>query len=305
MSSLHADEVAVDEATVRWLIDHQFPEWADLPLTPAGHGTDNRMFRLGDDLVVRLPRKPTTAADVATEQRWLPLLAPNLPLAVPEPVALGRPGAGYPFPWSVYRWIDGTELDPDDVDDPSQLGRDLAGFVRALHGIDLSGARREGPLSSYRGGSLRELAGWTAQNLAACRDLEGLDLDLVGLESVWQAAMELDEPEVPHTWMHTDLKPSNLLVREGALVGVVDFGGLSVGDPTCEHAATWDLPAAARHTYADELALDRSTRLRARAWALGISLSGVPYYWTTWPGFVAECLRRLRLILDDLDLGVG
>ena len=101
--------------------------------------------------------------------------------------------------------------------------------------------------------------------------------------------------------MHTDLKPSNLVVRDGTLAGVLDFGGLSIGDPTGEHAATWDLPPEARHAYADELELDGSTRLRARAWALAISLSGVPYYWTTWPSFVQECLRRLRLILDDVD----
>jgi aminoglycoside phosphotransferase (APT) family kinase protein len=115
------------------------------------------------------------------------------------------------------------------------------------------------------------------------------------------AALELDEPRVPHTWMHTDLKPSHLLLRGGRLTWVVDFGGLSVGDPTCEHAATWDLPKQARLAYADGLELDRSTRARARAWALAIALSGVPYYWSTWPGFVQECLRRLRLILGEPD----
>lgn len=286
---------------VRRLIDHQFPDWAQLELTPAGHGTDNRMLRLGDDLVVRLPRKPGNAADVAKEQRWLPRLAPYLPLMVPEPVALGRPGEGYPFPWSIYRWVDGLELNPDHVADPTRLGRDLAGFVRALHGIDLMGARRKDPLLSYRGGSLRNLSPGLSKDLAACRGLAGLDLDLGSLEAIWQEAMERDEPVIPHTWMHTDLKPSNLLVQDDALVGVVDFGGLSVGDPTCEHAATWDLPSEARHAYADELDLDRSTRLRARAWALVISLSGVPYYWFTWPGFVQECLRRLRIILSDPD----
>jgi aminoglycoside phosphotransferase (APT) family kinase protein len=301
VTPLHPDEVVVDDQTVRRLVDHQFPAWQRLPLTPAGHGTDNRMLRLGDDLVVRLPRKPSTAADVAKEQAWLPRLAPHLPLAVPEPVALGGPGDGYPFPWSVYRWVDGAEPDPDAVEAPARLGRDLAGFVRALHGIDLMGARREEPLSSYRGGSLRDLAASTSKNLAACRDLQDLDLDLARLESIWRAALEVDAPRVPHTWMHADLRPSNLLVRDGILVGVVDFGCLSVGDPTCEHAATWDLPPEARHAYADELGLDRSTRVRARAWALAIALSGVPYYWSTWPGFVQECLRRLRLILDEPD----
>ncbi|GAA2153794.1 aminoglycoside phosphotransferase family protein [Nocardioides koreensis] len=301
MTLLHPDEVDIDEATIHRLIARQLPDRAHLDLSPAGHGTDNRMLRLGDDLVVRLPRKPGTAAHVGKEQAWLPRLAPHLPIAVPEPVALGRAGDGYPFPWSVYRWIDGSELDPDAVEDPVRLGRDLAGFVHALQAVDLMGARREEPLSSYRGGSLRELAGSTFENLAACRDLSGLDLDLAGLEAIWRAAMELDEPRDAHTWMHTDLKPSNLLVREGVLVGVVDFGGLSVGAPTCEHAATWDLPPEARHAYADALGLDRGTRQRARAWALAIALSGVPYYWSTWPEFVQECLRRLRLVLDDAD----
>lgn len=301
MTPLHVDEVEIDEDLVRRLVDHQFPDWAHLALAPAGHGTDNRMLRLGDDLVVRLPRKAATAADVDKEQKWLTRLAPYLPLKVPEPVAVGRRGDGYPFSWSVYQWVDGAELNPDHVEDPTRLGRDLAGFVRALHGIDLMGARREVPLLSYRGGSLRDLSRWTSGNLAACSGLEELDLDWNSLESIWQGAMELDEPRVPHTWMHTDLKPSNLLVQNDALVGVVDFGGLSVGDPTCEHAATWDLPPEARHAYADELNLDRSTRLRARGWALAISLSGVPYYWSTWPGFVQECLRRLRLILGDED----
>lgn len=301
MTPLHADEVEVDDDTVRRLIDHQFPDWARLAITPAGHGTDNRMLRLGDDFVVRLPRTPGTAADVAKEQKWLPRLAPHLPLAVPEPIALGRPSDDYPFPWSVYRWVDGTELNPDHVEDPTGLGRRLADFVRAFHGIDLWGEERREPLLSYRGGSLRGPSQWTSRNFAACRELEGLDLDLTSLERVWHEAMELDEPSVPHTWMHTDLKPSNLLVQDGAVVGVIDFGGLSVGDPTCEHAATWDLPPGARHAYADALDLDTNTRLRARAWALAIALSGVSYYWTTWPGFVHECLCRLRLIVDDTD----
>jgi aminoglycoside phosphotransferase (APT) family kinase protein len=299
MAPLHVDEVEVDDHTVRRLIEHQFPDWADLALTPAGHGTDNRMLRLGADLVVRLPRHPGTAADVAKEQQWLPRLAPRLPLATPAPVALGRPEDGYPFPWSVYRWVEGSELLPDRVEDPTGLGRDLATFVRALHHIDLMGARREAPLVSYRGGSLRALSASTADNLAACRGLDGLELDLAALESIWHRALRLEEPKVPHTWMHTDLKPSNLLMKDGALVGVVDFGGLSVGDPTCEHAATWDLPAQARLAYADELGLDANTLLRARGWALAIALAGVPYYWSTWPGFAQECVRRLRLILED------
>lgn len=215
---LHADEVPVTEAHARRLVDAQFPQWAHLPLTPAGHGTDNRTLRLGEDLLIRLPRTPATAADVAKEQHWLPRLRPHLPLDVPAPVALGAPDASYPFPWSVYRWIEGDPLDPDAVSDPERLGRDLARFVRALHGTDLMGAQREGPLRNYRGGRLGELDRPVRDNLMAGMALAP-DLDLLRLERMWAQALDLREPATPHTWMHVDLKPSNLLVRNGRLVG--------------------------------------------------------------------------------------
>lgn len=301
MSTLHTDEVDIDDSTLRQLVDDQFPQWRGLSLRPAGHGTDNRMVRLGDELVLRLPRTPGTAEDVAKESWWLPRLSPYLPLEVPTPMGTGAPGAGYPFPWSVYRWIEGEPVDPDRIRYPELFGVDLARFVRALHRIDLMGASREGTLSHYRGGRLSDLDASVRTDLEACRWLPGLDLDLTRLEAIWEDAVDQSLPAQPHTWMHSDLKPSNLVVRDGRLVGVIDFGGLSVGDPAGEHAAIWDLPAAARRSYAEELVIPRGTRVLARAWALAISLSGVPYYWETWPAFVQECLRRLRLILADPD----
>lgn len=301
MGTLHTDEVDIDDATLRRMVDDQFPQWRDLPLRPAGHGSDNRMVRLGDELVLRLPRTAGTAEDVAKESRWLPRLAPHLPLEVPTPLGTGTPDTEFPFPWAVYRWIDGEPVDPDRVRDLGRLGADLARFVRALHRIDLMGASREGTLSHYRGGRLSDLDASVRTDLEDCRSLPGLDLDLPGLAAIWEDALARSLPAQPHTWMHADLRPANLVVRDDRLVGVIDFGGLSVGDPTAEHAAIWDLPAAARRSYAEELAIPHGTRVLARAWALAISLSGVPYYWETWPAFAQECLRRLRLILADPD----
>ncbi len=156
-------------------------------------------------------------------------------------------------------------------------------------------ARREPPLQHYRGGRLSERAEAFAADLATCARLP-IDLDLRALQRVWDDAEALDQTDLGHTWMHTDLKPTNLIVHDGRVAGVIDFGGLSVGDPTCEHATAWDLPSTAREAYADLLGLDRPTRLRARAWAAAIALSGLPYYWTTYPAFVSESLRRLESI---------
>ena len=296
---MHDDEIRMDGAAVRELVDTQFPQWSHLSLSPAGHGTDNRMLRLGDELVLRLPRTPGVAADIAKEQRWLPKLAPHLPVAVPEPVAVGEATTDYPLAWGVYRWVPGSPVEPDSLDHPERFGAQLADFVAALHGIDLMGATRSGDLEMYRGGELSQLDETVSDNLAKCRRIDGLELDLDTLRRLWNEALALEVPPKAHTWMHADLKPSNLLHSDGALVGVIDFGTLSVGDPTCEHAAVWDLPAAARHSYADALGLDAGTRIRARAWALAIALSGVPYYWETWPQFVDECLARLRAIADS------
>src|SRR4051794_29650499 len=142
--TLHDDELSPDEGVIRALLREQCPQWSELPLSPAGAGTDNTLHRLGDELLLRLPRTPGTARSVAKEQQWLPLLAPHLPVAVPEPVHLGRASPRFPLPWSVYRWIEGDVVNHDTVADWAQLGRDLGGFVDALHRVELMGAERTG-----------------------------------------------------------------------------------------------------------------------------------------------------------------
>ncbi|MFE3587353.1 aminoglycoside phosphotransferase family protein [Streptomyces niveus] len=297
--TLHENEIPVDEPLVRTLLKAQCPNWAELPLSPAGAGTDNVMYRLGDDLLVRLPRTADTARSIRKELEWLPRLAPLLSRPVPAPVHSGTPTDGFPLIWSVYRWIDGGQTGPDTVRDWATFGADLAAAVRELHGTDLMGATRAGDLSWYRGGSLRECDQWIGRSLADCRTHLGTELDVDTLERLWRAALVLPEPSAPHVWLHGDLKPTNLLARDGKLHALIDFGCLSVGSPDAEHSTVWDLPRPARESYWDALGLDDATWHRARAWAAAVGVSGISYYWDTYPAFVAECRARLQAILTD------
>ncbi|WP_033343844.1 aminoglycoside phosphotransferase family protein [Catenuloplanes japonicus] len=292
--ALHEDEVPAGEAVVRGLLVAQCPEWAELPLSRAGAGTDNTMYRLGDELLVRMPRRPFTAGMLVKERHWLPRLAPHLTVAIPEPVHEGAPTDAFPLPWSVYRWIDGDEAGPGTVRDWGAFGRDLAEFVNELHGTDLMGATRDGDLSWYRGGLLRDCDDWVSPGFAAC---EGLVSDVPTLERLWREALTLPDPVAPHTWLHADLKPTNLLVRDGALHAVIDFAGIAVGFPDAEHAPVWDLPPEARDAYWNVTGLDDLTWQRARAWAIAPGVSGLSYYRESFPEFAEECRARLESII--------
>ncbi|MDK0522322.1 aminoglycoside phosphotransferase family protein [Streptomyces sp. ML-6] len=297
--TLHENEIPADETLVRSLLEAQRPEWAGLPLSPAGAGTDNTMYRLGEGLLVRLPRTADTSRSVRKEQEWLPRLAPHLSLPIPDPVHAGTPTDAFPLVWSVHRWIDGDVVGPDTVRDWAAFGSDLAAAVRELHRTDLMGATRADGLDWYRGGSLRPCDQWATSSLDDCRSTADSGLDIDTLEQLWRAALALPEPSGPQVWLHGDLKPSNLLVREGSLHAVIDFGGLSIGFPDAEHATVWDLPAQARHAYWDALDLDDATWTRARAWAIVVGVGGLSYYRDTFPAFVAECRARLQAILTD------
>ncbi|MGW8374914.1 phosphotransferase [Streptomyces sp. ODS28] len=303
MPSLHANEIPVDEPLVRALLAEQCPEWAGLPLALAGGGTENTMYRLGEDLLVRLPRTPDADGALRKEREWLPRLGPQLGCAVPEPVHAGTPaaapGAAFPLAWSVYRWIDGAEAGPDTVGDWEGFGADLAAVVREFQALDLMGAVRGDGLDSYRGGSLESCDRWAGDSLEQCRPIVGGELDIDTLRELWDSALALPETAGSPVWLHSDLKPSNLLVREGKLHAVIDFGGLSVGRPDAEHATVWDLPPRARHAYWEAVGIDEPTWVRARAWALAVAASGIAYYWDTFPAFVAECRARLEAILAD------
>ncbi|MEU4620561.1 phosphotransferase [Actinoplanes sp. NPDC023801] len=310
--TLHQDEITVDEALVRHVLTEQCPQWAALPLAPAGAGTENTMFRLGEDLLVRFPRTVGKAASLRKEREWLPRLAPHLGLRIPAPVFAGVPSPAFPADWSVFGWIDGAEpLLPASgvpapaaeengagfVSDWAAFGADLAEFVGELHGIGLMGASRTGVLSWYRGGDLQSCDGWVTESLDRCRELLGAELAVDTLEGYWRAGLALPGSPHPHVWLHGDLKPTNLLVKAGRLDAVIDFGALSVGHPDAEYSTVWDLPEPARTAYRNALQVDDATWARARAWAVAVAASGVAYYWHTFPAFVAECRARLENIL--------
>ncbi|GAB7186399.1 aminoglycoside phosphotransferase family protein [Kitasatospora sp. Ki12] len=290
---MHPDEPVVDAALVRRLISAQFPQWERLPITPVGPaGADNAMFRLGPELAVRLPRVEWAAGDVRREHQWLPRLAPRLPLPVPAPLALGRPAAGYPWEWSVLRWLDGVNPAVGVLAAPAGLARDLAGFVNALRAADPADApagRRSAPLAS-RDGATR----------AAIAQLTG-SIDTAAATALWDKALRLPDYAGPPVWTHGDLTPGNLLLtRTGRLAAVIDFALMGVGDPTADLIAAWNLlPAAARPTYRAALGADDAMWARGRAWAFSIALVTIPYYRHTDQALTANARHVVREVLAD------
>ncbi|MEO6955738.1 MAG: aminoglycoside phosphotransferase family protein [Antricoccus sp.] len=298
MIALHQNEIIVDETIVRELLRAQRPDLAELALSTVGGGTDNLMYRLGDELVVRLPRSVKQVEALQKEQIWLPRLADQLPIRIPQPHFAGQPDPVFGLPWAIYQWIDG--VDPLGVEtlDWSVFGADLALFVRRLHAIDLAGAARGASLEWYRGGPLQAIAAQADQHFAAAARLVP-NLDVGQLRRCWSEALNLSPSEECAVWLHGDLRPANLLARAGRLHAVIDFGGLSIGLPDAEHAPIWDLPAVARGSYRDVLQLADPTWSRARAWSIFVGIAGLAYYWQTWPQFSRHCVGRLRAIIAE------
>lgn len=256
---------AFNVALVRRLIAAQFPDWSHLDVRPVAHdGWDNRTFRLGDTMSIRLPSRDHYAAQVEKEQTWLPRLAPQLPLPIPAPIAMGRPGEGYPWPWSINRWIEGEVAETGDVADRSALASDLARFLVALQACDATGGPAAGVHSFHRGGSLAVYDPQTREKLGVLSDR----IDLEAANDVWRAALATNWPRDP-VWVHGDMAATNLLVRDGALSAVIDFGCSAVGDPACDLTIAWTFfEGESREAFREGVALDPDTWARSRGWAL-------------------------------------
>lgn len=255
----------IDVSLARRLIDSQFAQWSPLAITPVEvDGWDNRTFRLGSELTVRLPSGPWYAQQVDKEQRWLPVLAPQLPLPIPLPVARGEPGCGFPYPWSVYRWLEGELASKAPIDDRPGFATALAGFLNALRRVDATGGPAPGEHNFHRGGPLSTYEEEAVQAIDTLGD--EVPVDAVG--RVWDDAMasSWDRPPV---WLHGDVATGNLLVRDGRLAAVIDFGSCGVGDPACDTVIAWTfLSGAARTRFRAELDVDAATWSRGRGWAL-------------------------------------
>jgi aminoglycoside phosphotransferase (APT) family kinase protein len=295
ISKLHRDEVDIRIADVARLVADQFPQWAGLPLSPVkSSGTDNVMLRLGDDLVVRLPRIPSAVPSLAKEVRYAPLLAAQLPVPLAVPLAEGVPGVGYPWPWTVSRWLPGETPVPGKAS--TVLARELADFVTALHALDTAAAARE-QLTSYRGAHPASTDNAARAAIANC---EGL-LDVAQLTAAWDAVKQARETKGTHTWIHTDLQPGNLLLADGRLAGVLDWGGLAIGDPAVDLIVAWNLlDAPARAVFRDAVAVDDATWDRGRAWALTIGVVAYPYYVDSNPALAGVSRYQIEQVLADI-----
>ena len=291
---MHADEIATDVYLVRRLLADQFPEWAELPVEPVvSYGTDHDIYRLGDELAVRLPRIGWATAQAAKEAEWLPKLGPHLPLDVPVQLAHGRPAEGYPYEWSVYKWLPGENANGT-IDDLDRAAVDLAAFVRALRGVDTTGAHPRP--TGRRGAPLAELDEQVRESVADLGDR----IDAGAALRSWEESLNASAWEGEEVWVHGDLLPGNLLVVDGRLSAVIDFGALNVGDPACDFQPAWNVfEGDSRTRYRTELQVDHASWLRGRGWALYQAVAALPYYWDTNPGMIRQASHALAEVLAD------
>ncbi|TDC85497.1 aminoglycoside phosphotransferase family protein [Micromonospora sp. KC606] len=261
-------DISVD--VVQGLIQEQFPAWQDLPIAPVPRqGWDNRTFRLGDALAVRLPSAEGYVAAVAKEERCLPILAKHLPLAVPESVAIGAPSATYPFPWSVRRWLPGEPVDSSPAVDRTALARGLGDFLTALRRVPTEHGPAGGWHSHFRGCHPSVYG----EQVETALDRLGDAVDADACRTIWGAALTTAWPTAP-VWFHGDVAAGNLLVTDGRLAAVIDFGTCGVGDPACDLVMAWTYFAGdERRVFADAVGLPADAWRRARGWALWKALA--------------------------------
>ncbi|WP_203819283.1 aminoglycoside phosphotransferase family protein [Paractinoplanes ferrugineus] len=288
----------IDVALVERLVAGQFPQWAGLPVAPVEvDGWDNRTYRLGTTMTVRLPTAEGYVAAVAKENEWLPRLAPQLPVAVPRILGQGQPGEGYPYPWSVRGWLAGETASRGRVADRAKFAASVAGFLRALQRCDTSGAPVAGRHSWYRGASPEHYDDETRRCLAA---LAGV-VDTERATRVWEAALAAEWRGSP-VWFHGDIAAGNLLVSGGELVAVIDFGTSGVGDPACDLVIAWtDFAGESRRVFRSEVAQDAGTWARARGWLLWKSLLVLSEILGTDPAQEAVQQRLITEVLTDHD----
>jgi aminoglycoside phosphotransferase (APT) family kinase protein len=267
-------ELEITAELVRDLVRDQHPDLADRPIRLGARGWDNQLWRLGDDLAVRLPwATGDSDALLRKEHAWVPVLAPRLPLAVPVPRRIGEPTARFPRPWLITTWVPGTPADRAPITQGAHAAESLAAFLTALHRPAPDGA----PVGRGRGGRLADVADGFARSLAAAVERDLIE-DLDAVNAAWADAVTAPAWTGPALWIHADLHPANVLTTGGALCGVIDFGDLCAGDPACDLAAAWILlPDGDRDRFhaAYRPAPDTATLRRARGWALGRALAGL------------------------------
>jgi aminoglycoside phosphotransferase (APT) family kinase protein len=287
---MHAHEADIDEELVRRLLDAQMPDLAshDLSIVEPW-GTDNAVWRLGDDLVVRLPRIEGARDQVDKEDRWLPFIAPHLSVTVPTPLAIGEPGFGYPYRWAVHRWIDGQPASTEAMEDPVEFALDVANVVRELRTVPTVGA----PSPRHRARPLADYDEPTRQAIEGAAHLIDADRAL----AVWDDALSAPPYEGPAVWVHGDLE-GNCLVRDGRLCGIVDWNSACLGDPAVDIQVVWSplFTEQSRAVFLEALGVDDATVRRSRGAAVNQACAALPYYLDTYPSIVERAWHKLTVL---------
>lgn len=283
------DAERIDADLARSLVREQFRQWRDLPVRPVEHGgNDHRIFRLGDQLSIRLPSAPGYVPQVRKEQTWLPRLASGLPLPIPTVEGAGEPSDLFPAPWSVYRWLPGRPAAVEEPADGARFAADIAGFLMSLREADASDAPAPGLHSAFRGGPLEH---WDDEMGALLHRVHGRERDLAA--GIWRDGLAAPYADAP-VWFHGDVSVNNLLVQDRRLTAVLDFGCSAAGDPACDTVFRWTAAsAAARAQFSRSYPADDATWARGRGWALWKGLIMI----TNKPPGQAEFARR---VLDRL-----
>lgn len=257
--------INITNEVVKKLIKNQFPEWSTLEIKPvAASGNDNRTFHLGEQMAIRLPSAEPYVPQVEKEQKWLPILAKELSLPISTPIAKGNPTKEYPFPWSINKWLAGETLTLSNINNINQFARDLGEFLVELQSIDANGGPLAGPHNFYRGGNIVVYDQETKEAIDQNKDALNAPL----LNKIWELALDSTWKANP-VWVHGDIAPGNILVRDGKLSAVIDFGILGVGDPSCDMAIAWTFfDSQSRQIFKETLNADEETWNRARGWAL-------------------------------------
>ena len=291
-NKMHSDEADITTSLVQRLIVEQFPQWARLPIEPVeSAGTSNAIYRLGGDLSVRLPRIYSTIDSVDTEFMWLPKIASLLPLPVPVPIAMGKPTKDYPWSWTICRWVEGKNPIEGQLIESNIFAIDLAKFIMALHEVDLS----DGP-QSERG---RSLTVQSEELHIAIESLHG-KIDTKSALTIWEEALQVPQWNSQPVWIHGDLMPGNLLIKDNRLSAVIDFSCLGVGDPASDLIPAWNLLSnQARDVFRKKLQVDDATWIRGRGWALSMALIQLPYYEYTNPVMAANARYTINEVLSS------
>lgn len=293
---MHEDEIEIDEGLVAQLVASQFPQWRNLSIRPVSStGTDNAIYRLGDDMAIRLPRIDWAVGQVKKEHTWLPQLAPHLSLAVPTSLAMGTPTDEYLWHWSIYQWLEGENAATARIADLNQAALDLAHFITSLQSIPTTGGPPAAK-SNSRGAPLLSRDADTREAIAALGNM--IDSDAV--TAIWETALQQPEWNRPPVWYHGDMLPGNILVKDGRVHAVIDFANLGVGDPACDLMIAWRLfSGESREAFRKALGVNDATWIRGKGHALSQALIFIPYYMHTNPVGVREAWHAIEQIIAD------